>query len=71
VALGLTSATIVYTYALKYGKAANCSGIENTKVMIQTALVMVFQGVVPQRLEIIGMLAGIIGTIMIALNQKE
>ena len=66
-ACGFTLGLLFLTYAFRYAKAGNVMAIENSKNVIQTLIVIIIQGIVPNLMEISGLVLGMLGVAVIVL----
>jgi len=65
-----TLASIIFTYSLLYAKAAAVQSIENTKVIVQTLLIIIMVGELPNLIEFVGMVLGIFGAVILVAQNK-
>ena len=66
-----TMGVISFSRALKYGNAGPVQAIENAKAIVQTILTAIFVKQVPSILQILGLVAGLIGVTIIVIQKKE
>jgi hypothetical protein len=57
------------SYAYRFGKGGAVMAIENSKNIIQTLMVMVLDGIIPNVLEFSGMFVGMLGVMVIVLQK--
>ena len=69
VALMFTLAQICATIGYDLGKGGNVQAIENLKVIWQTLLVSIIDGLVPNALEFTGLALSILGVLLIVLRR--
>ena len=67
----VTIAINSFSYAMKYGKGGSVQAIENMKNVVQTLLGALLGGDVPTTLEILGLISGFVGVMIIILNKKK
>ena len=63
----ITVGIISISYAISYGKAAPIQAIENSKVVVQTLLGIIFLDRIPNWIQTIGLVIGITGVLIIIL----
>ena len=61
--------TICFTYAMQYGKGGIVQAIDNLKIIVQTALAIIFAGLIPTGQQIAGMVCGISGVLIIIFSK--
>ena len=77
--VGLASLTVVFIVVgnitlgkgIQYGIAGPVEAIENSKVVVQTILVIIFQGKWPNILQYFGIATGFLGVSIIILQKKD
>jgi len=60
-----------FTFAMRYGKGGIVQAIENQKTVLQTLWGVLINQVVPGYIEVIGMLVGVSGVILIVLQKRK
>lgn len=63
----VTIGVILFSRALSCGIAGPVQAIENSKTVIQTGMAIIFLGQIPNLMQIMGLVAGSVGVIMIVL----
>ena len=61
--------TNCFTYAMECGKGGIVQAIDNLKIIVQTALAIVFAGLIPTAQQICGMVCGITGVLVIIFSK--
>ena len=62
---------IIFSKALGYGKGGSVQAIQETKTIVQTVLCVIFDGLVPNWIQINGLISGLIGVAIIVLQTKK
>jgi drug/metabolite transporter (DMT)-like permease len=66
--VGFSLGLFALAYAYRHAKAGNIMAIENSKGVIQTLTVVIIEGLIPNGLEISGVVVGLLGVLFIVLQ---
>ena len=62
---------ILFSRAIKFGKAGNVQSIQEAKAIVQTILEIIFRGARPNGLQVAGLVIGFVACILIVAQNKK